>query len=116
MTWDQYWYGDVCMAEAFREADKLRQERQNNEAWLQGVYFARAIQSTICNAFRSKGSEPDKYPDQPFDLYGNQKNQEKTEEQEEQEAVWALAWMQTFVAAGARWGPTVTPAQEGATS
>lgn len=39
MTYDQYWYGDVNMAKAYREADKLRQERTNTEAWLQGMYI-----------------------------------------------------------------------------
>lgn len=103
MTWDQYWYGDCWMVEAFRKADELRQERQNNEAWLQGIYIAKAIESTIGNAFLEKGSKPNSYPEKPFDLRGKATD-ETTEEQEEREATIALAWMSNFVQAGKNWG------------
>lgn len=104
MTWEQYWHGDTWMVGTFRQADELRQERQNQDAWLQGVYFAKAISSTIGNAFREKGQEPDTYPDQPFPLRGEmEESEQEKENREEQEAVWALAWMSTFVEAGKGW-------------
>lgn len=43
MTYEQYWYGDPLMVKAFLKADKFRQERQNSEAWLQGMYIYDAI-------------------------------------------------------------------------
>lgn len=106
MTWDQYWYGPTWMVGQFFQAEKYRQEKQNNEAWLQGIYFAKAISATIGNAFLQKGAEPDQYPDKPFDLTGKAEQEEtedQKEEREEQEATWALAWMTTFVQVGKAW-------------
>ena len=105
MTYDQYWYGDVWMVKAFREADRLRQKRENESAWLMGAYFRMAIDSTICNAFREKGSTPVRYPDKPFGSdEPEKKKREKKQQQEDREATFAMAYMMNFVRAGQNWG------------
>ena len=105
MTYDQYWYGDPLMVRAFRKADKMRQERRDEEAWVQGMYFARALDAAVGNMFRKQGTTPSEYPNMPF-LRETKPPEKPTEKQEEQEAVWAEAWMMSFVHAGKRWSKT----------
>ena len=53
MTWEQYWYGDVWMVEAFRETNRIKQEIKNQNFWLQGMYFYDALT---------------RYPAKPYEL------------------------------------------------
>lgn len=68
MTADEYWRGYPRLAREYRESYKLTLQRENYMAWLQGMYVAKAVESTICNAFLGKGKKPNKYPDEPFPL------------------------------------------------
>lgn len=70
MTYEQYWHGDVWMVEAYREAEKLRQQRENVQAWLQGMYVYDAIAriSPVLHAFAKKGTKPQPYPEKPYAL------------------------------------------------
>lgn len=99
MTYEQYWYGDPLMVRAFYEADKVRQRRMNDEAWLYGAYVLRALEATVCNLFRKSGTPPATYPRQPV---WEETQAEKRDE--EQEAVWAEAYMANMVLAGQSWG------------
>lgn len=69
MTWEQYWFGDVTMVQAFAEAERLRQQRQNSEAWLQGryVYDALLCVAPILQAFAAKGTKPRPYIAKPYE-------------------------------------------------
>ena len=62
MSYEQFWYGDPCMAKAYRDADKLRRKRKNEELWLSGVYMAEAISATVGNMFSKSKYE---YPSEP---------------------------------------------------
>lgn len=105
MTYEQYWYGDPLMVRAFYKADKLRQERIDEEAWLNGLYITNALEATVGNAFRKKGQTPFEYPKEPFLLTEKKEKQKEQDEREkEKEATWALAWMSSFVNAGKNWG------------
>lgn len=105
MSYEQYWYGDPLMVRAFYKADKLRRERMDEEAWLNGLYVMKAIDSTICNGFRKSGQDPAEYPKKPyFVIRAEEEEREKTEKEKEQEALWAMAWMSSFVQAGKNWG------------
>lgn len=79
MTWDQYWHGDVWMVEAFRQADKLRRQRANNEAWLQGSYVYDAVGrlAPILHAFAKKGTKPVPYLSEPYSLGEAKSEQDK---------------------------------------
>lgn len=101
MNYELYWYGDPLAAKSYFEADKLRQERLHADAWLQGIYMAYAIQSTIGNAFLGKGKPPFEYPKEP--LYRSVSEEEK-EEREKQEAVIARLYMENMIRAGKNWG------------
>lgn len=68
MTEEQYWDGDCSLVIAFREAERLRQERRNQEMWLQGAYFYHALAevSPIIRAFAKKGTKAEPYLAEPF--------------------------------------------------
>lgn len=100
MSYEQYWYGDPQMVGVFRKADKMRQERTDSEAWLQGMYFAKALECTVGNMFRSKGSKLSKYPDAPL-LAQQIAEQRKTVEEQKD---FAAMYMMQMMAAGKNWG------------
>lgn len=104
MTYEQYWYGDVWMVGTFHKAEELRQERADADAWLAGIYFKAAIESSIGNAFRKKGSQPVEYPSEPM-LMKN-KRVEEPEMTEDQEVAFAKLYMMQLMEAGKNWGNT----------
>lgn len=105
MTYEQYWFDDPLLVRAFYEADKIRQKRINDAAWLQGIYVLRALEATVGNLIKKKTDKAITYPEQPIDLEPNKvKNIVKTEEQEEQEKAFARAYMLQMVQAGKTWG------------
>lgn len=104
MTYEQYWYGDPLMVRAFYKADKLRREREDETAWTNGLYVLNALNATVGNMFRKSGQEATEYPKEPFTVSKRKENNPKTETESEQEAIWAQAWMSSFVQAGKNWG------------
>lgn len=60
---------DPSLAAAYREADRLRQERVNEQAWLQGYYVYQALGSVapMLHAFAKNGTKAKPYP-KPLDL------------------------------------------------
>lgn len=100
MSYELYWFGDTWLVEAYRKADRLKQERENEHAWLQGVYQGMAISSTIGNAFLQKGATPYRYPDKPLDL----SKEDKQEEDEANDTAFAKLYMNNMVRAGKNWG------------
>lgn len=103
MTYDQYWYGDPLMVRAFFKADRLRQERMNAEAWLNGLYTSQALMSTVGNMFNDKNADPFEYPSEPIQLFED-KAKPKPASEDDADAVFARAWMMSFVRAGKDWG------------
>ena len=108
MTYEQYWYDDPLMVRAFYKADRLRIEREDWNAWTNGLYVLSALTASVGNMFRKQGQQPAKYPEEPFTVKKKQEQKERIKkreaEQKEQEATWALAWMNSFVNAGKNWG------------
>lgn len=93
------------MVRAFYKADKLRKERMDEEAWLNGLYMLRALDATVGNAFRQRGQQQVTYPDEPLSLTEKrEKDEARKARNEEQKATLALAWMSSFVQAGKNWG------------
>lgn len=70
MTEAQYWDGDPWLAEAYRKAEQIRQERKNREFWLMGAYVHEAVGSLepFPVIFVSKKGQPQSYLKEPFDL------------------------------------------------
>ena len=63
---DEYWNGDYTMLKYYVKRHKIAVEQQNEQLWLQGVYFYDALSAALSQAF-SKHSTA-RYPDKPYRL------------------------------------------------
>lgn len=81
MTWDQYWNQDCDMVRHFRKAAKIKLDLQNQQAWLQGVYFYEALidVAPVLRAFAKKGTKPIPYRSEPLDIHGDGENKKSAE-------------------------------------
>lgn len=95
MTAEQFWDGDCALVKYFRQAYRIRKERENESAWLQGMYFYNALSSVIGQAFAKKGTIIDPYPDKPYEIYKKKKTQAEIEAENTANAV---AYMQEMTA------------------
>jgi len=69
MSIDEFWHGDCENARYYREADKIKRHRKNEEMWLQGAYIYNAIGSLApILRFSMKPQPPLPYMDKPLDL------------------------------------------------
>ena len=84
MSYEEYWDGDVKAHRMYREKYRLEMKRKNFEVWLQGRYFYDALcaVSPIIRAF-SKAKKPGEYPQRPYDL--TPEDREETLEREQRE-------------------------------
>ena len=87
MTDTQYWHGDVWLAYYYRESYKLKHERANSDAWLNGLYVYHAVSVSVYNALRKKGAKAEKYPAKPFELGGKKPLTEKEIEAERKKTI-----------------------------
>lgn len=104
MTYEQYWYGDVWMVEAFRESHKLKQRYENQTAWMIGGYVLRAIDATVGNMTRKQGAQMAEYPAMPVGEDKERESAQKTQEEEDREAALAKLYMFNMVRMGKAWG------------
>ena len=81
MTPEQYWDGDCTLVKYYRKAEEIRNERRNQELWLQGLYIYEAIcdASPILHAFAKKGAKPHPYAAKPYALTKEQIKREREE-------------------------------------
>ena len=66
MSYDEFWNQDVALVRAYRKADDLRRQRQNDMMWLQGIYMRDALLCTVGNMFSGNGATPNEYPKEPY--------------------------------------------------
>lgn len=83
MTEGQYWDGDAVLARYYREAEEIRRERANRQAWLQGMYVYDAISrlTPIMHAFAKKGAKAEPYPSEPYPLNERARKQAEAEKE-----------------------------------
>ncbi len=79
MTYEQFWDGEATMAKSFRKADEIRRKRRNEELWLEGIYTAEALRSTVGNMF-SKGQKH-QYPAEPLPLTAAEQRERREREE-----------------------------------
>lgn len=79
MTPEQYWDGDPELAKYYRKAEEIRNEKRNQELWLQGMYIYEALcdASPIFHAFAKKGTKPRPYSTSPYALTVKEQKKEK---------------------------------------
>ncbi len=101
MTYKQYWHGDCCAAKYLREAEKLKNQKKNQELWLQGLYIYEALlnSSAALKSFPGKDAKIIPYPEQPYPLTTS--DRERIEEEKARKALEAnknrmSAWAAEF--------------------
>lgn len=69
----------------FVEANHIRLQNENAMMHINGMYIMDAILATVGNSgyFRAKGAPPNKYPEQPYDIFGKSEIEEDMEKQKE---------------------------------
>ena len=100
MSYAEDWEGDSSLTRYFRKAYKIKQEQDNNNAWLQGLYFYDAISTALHNAMRGMGKSkpPAKdYAKQPYELFKKKKTEVELAQEVEIEQQKAAAWMENLV-------------------
>ena len=84
MTSEQFWEQDCSLAKAYRKAFRLKQERENYLAWLQGMYIYEALcdVSPLLHAFAKSGTQPRPYSDKPYEFEDKKKKSEEESNRE----------------------------------
>lgn len=78
MSYEQFWNGDLYIAEAFREYKELLAERTNQELWLAGLYTFNAVNAAVQGAlWNGKGRRPDGYLDRPIPMTEREQREEQ---------------------------------------
>ena len=102
MTYKQFWEEDCLLVIPYRKAYILRQEEQNRAAWLQGVYFLKALQGSALyvQGFMPKGAKIEPFPQQPIDFTRKEKSeQERIDDEAKREAEKIKRGMMDFMLA-----------------
>ena len=83
MTPEQYWEGDCMLTKYYRKAEELRNEKRNQELWLQGMYIYEALcdVAPILHSFAKKGTKPTPYSEKPYPLNDKQTKRDEEEKQ-----------------------------------
>lgn len=78
MSYDEYYKKDHTLVLAYRKAEELKREKENNSMWLQGAYVYEAIRrvAPLLIAFNSHPQEIP-YLDKPFELISKENKEEK---------------------------------------
>lgn len=83
-SYNEFWNESAWIAAAYFDAEIYRREQQNNDMWLQGLYFSSAINSALAMAFwNKKGKKPDGYLQYPFAFTEREKAAEKERKRQE---------------------------------
>lgn len=98
MTAEQYWEQDPMLVKYYREAEEIRKERMNQEAWLQGMYIYDALMrvSPVLRAFAKKGTKAQPYVEEAYPI-SKKMIEEKNAKQERINGQKALRYLQAYM-------------------
>ena len=98
MTEEQYWDKDCLLVKYYREAEELRNEKLNQQAWLQGMYIYDAINrvAPILHAFAKKGTKAKPYVEQAYPI-SKRSAQEAKENEEKVKAQKGIRFMEAYM-------------------
>lgn len=70
MTPEEYWDGDSELCRYYRKAFELKTKLQNQQAWLQGMYFYEALidASPVFHDLAKRGTKPHPYSSEPYQM------------------------------------------------
>ena len=82
MTYDEYWRMDCELVRAYRKAYEYRQEYDNSQLWLQGLYIYRALEAQRpgWNFWSKKPPKPEKYLEKPIPVTEGMRSRYREEE------------------------------------
>ena len=90
MTYDEFWRDDPWLALYYREAWIEKRKAENRRDWLMGAYVYNAMSITLANAFKKKGSKPEKYLEEPFPIFPMTEEEEEEKKRQEKEKIEAV--------------------------
>ena len=81
MTQEEFWKGPPRLVEAYRKLSELKAQEKNQEAWWQGLYFYKALDTLAFNLTKHKGVATARYPEEPFRItpYTEEEKAERAE-------------------------------------
>lgn len=97
MSSAEYWDGDPLLPRYFRRAFKMKQERENEQAWLNGLYVYDAMMSALTHLDKDKHNHKN-YASKPYSFTPEEAEKERQDKVEEAQAQ-AEVWMKTWAAA-----------------
>ena len=99
MTYEQFWEGDPMLVKYYRQAEEMRNDRRNQELWLQGMYIYEALcdVAPLHHAFAKRGVKAHPYSERPYALTEKQRILE-AEEKERLNALKAKRFMEALMA------------------
>lgn len=88
MTYEDFWFKDVCMTKFYLKAYELKLEQKDTEIWLQGVYIYEALikVAPILHAFAKSGAKAQPYAEKPYGIFSRKKQKQATKQEIEDEA------------------------------
>lgn len=89
VSYDEFWYGDYCRLKYYESRYLAQRKIQNEQAWMQGAYIYNAISVALGNAFRKRGSNPEKYLEKPIEFFGKTEAEEKAEAEQAKQRIIA---------------------------
>lgn len=93
---DKFWKQTPKTIQIYFEADKLRQQRRVQEAWLVGSYVKQALASTILVAGLADKTTPNRIPKYPQCPYQETTERVLTEEQKQYERMRLVQYLNKF--------------------
>lgn len=97
MTAEQFWDMDSTLVISYRKAFEIKQDLENQQAWLQGMYIYDALccVAPVLHAFAKKGTKPTPFRKEPYPLSVKQ-DKRKQEIIEAKSDAKAKAFMEMF--------------------
>ena len=97
MTPAEYWDGDADLPRYFRKAFEMRKKRENEQAWLHGLYVYDATISALTHLSPKKENHKD-YAIKPYSFTDEESIEDKKAKELEAQAQ-AEVWMKTWASA-----------------
>lgn len=97
MSSAEYWDGDPSLPRYFRKAFEMRQKRDNEQAWLNGLYVYDAMMSALSCLNPNKNSHKT-YAAKPYSSTAQEAEKERKDKVVEAQAQ-AEVWMKSWAAA-----------------
>lgn len=99
MTAAEYWGGDCTLVKPYRQAQRLREEREDALAWLQGRYIYDALRmvSPLFHDFVKGTPKAEPYMEKPYWELEKERRKKETEERMRQNGLaFMLAYAEKF--------------------